>query len=96
MLEEVRQIHAAGLYPVPSTIRITQDKFCQKGHLEPRGIPAATFRVVDSTPPGVEDAASSLGLLLMLKSKTLAYDRCGSFVLHATSQAQEALDFLGC
>ena len=95
VLEEVRRTHAMEVHPAPSTIRIIQDKFRQKEHLQFRGIPVATFRDVVSTPGGIEDAASTLGLQLMLKSKTLAYDGRSNFVLHETSQVREALDFLG-
>ena len=95
VLEEVRQTHAVEVHPAPSTVRIIQDKFRQKDHLQSRGIPVATSREVKSTPGDIEDAASSLGLPLMLKSKTLAYDGRGNFALHEISQIQDALDFLG-
>ena len=95
ILEQVRLTHAVEVHPAPSTIRIIQDKFRQKDHLQSRGIPVATSREVKSTPGDIEDAASSLGLPLMLKSKTLAYDGRGNFALHEISQIQDALDFLG-
>ena len=94
VLEEVRQTHAVEVHPAPSTVRIIQDKPRQKDHLQSRRIQVATSREVKSTPGGIEDAASSLGPL-MLKSKTLAYDGHGNYALHEISQIQDALDFLG-
>ncbi|VDC04033.1 unnamed protein product [Peniophora sp. CBMAI 1063] len=83
------------VHPSPSTIRIIQDKYRQKEHLSKYGLPVATSISVDSTVQAIEVAANTLGLPLMLKAKTLAYDGRGNFVLRELAQAKEAIAFLG-
>ena len=95
VLEEVKQSYPVEVHPDPSTIRIIQDKFRQKEHLLSHAIPVASFLPVEPTVQGITDAAGSLGLPLMLKSKTLAYDGRGNFVFRDLSRVQDALDFLG-
>ena len=95
VLEELQQNSAVEVHPDPSTIRIIQDKFRQKVHLISRAIPVASFLPVEPTVQGIADAAASLDLPLMLKSKTLAYDGRGNFVLRDLSHVQDALNFLG-
>lgn len=95
VLEEVQTTQKVEVHPSPSTIRIIQDKFRQKEHLQQNGTPVAESMSVDSTVESVTSAARALGLPLMLKSKTLAYDGRGNFVLRDPSQAQEAITFLG-
>lgn len=95
VLEEVQKTHKVEVHPSPSTIRIIQDKFRQKEHLQQHGSPVAESISVEPTVESVTAAARTLGLPLMLKSKTLAYDGRGNFVLRDLSQAQEAISFLG-
>jgi phosphoribosylaminoimidazole carboxylase len=95
VLEEVRRTYGVEVHPTPETIRIIQDKFRQKEHLASCDVPVAPFREVIAKTGGIADAASNLGLPLMLKSKTLAYDGRGNFALRDLSQVQDALDFLG-
>ncbi|KAI0250602.1 Phosphoribosylaminoimidazole carboxylase [Lactifluus subvellereus] len=94
VLEEVQHSCSVEVHPDPSTIRIIQDKFRQKEHLLSHSLPVASFLPVEPTAEGITDAAAHLGLPLMLKSKTLAYDGRGNFVLRDLSQVQDALDFL--
>jgi phosphoribosylaminoimidazole carboxylase len=91
VLEEVE----VEVHPAPSTIRTIQDKFRQKVHLQSHALPIAPFfDVVEPTIHGIKEAAARLGLPLMLKSKTLAYDGRGNFVLRDLSHVQDALEFL--
>jgi phosphoribosylaminoimidazole carboxylase len=99
VLEEVQRQHADGVgvevHPAPSTIRTIQDKFQQKVHLQSHALPISPFReIVEPSIQGLEEAAACLGLPLMLKSRTLAYDGRGNFVLRDLSHVQDALDFL--
>jgi phosphoribosylaminoimidazole carboxylase len=94
VLEEVQYKGDVEVHPSPSTVRIIQDKFRQKEHLRSHTLPIAPFLEVDPTAQGIKDAAASLGLPLMLKSKTLAYDGRGNFALRDLSQVQDALNFL--
>ncbi|KAJ7075760.1 hypothetical protein B0H15DRAFT_970294, partial [Mycena belliarum] len=81
--------------PSPGTIKLIQDKLAQKSHLQSRGCPISDFMPIDSTIESICAAAKDLGLPLMLKSRTLAYDGRGNFVLRELSQAEEALTALG-
>ncbi|KAK7053723.1 phosphoribosylaminoimidazole carboxylase [Favolaschia claudopus] len=83
------------IHPRPSTIKLIQDKFAQKQHLQARGCPVSEFMAVDSTVESIQAAANNLGLPLMLKSRTLAYDGRGNFVLRDISQASDTLAALG-
>ena len=71
------------IQPSPRTIRIIQDKYDQKKHLLQHGCPVSEFLSIDPLLPktSVEDAANRLGLPLMLKSRTLAYDGRGNSAL---------------
>lgn len=94
-LEEVARTTNVEIHPSPSTIRVIQDKYVQKEHLRSYGLPVADFISVESTPNGIRDAASKLGLPLMLKSRTFAYDGRGNYVLIDLSKAEEAISALG-
>ncbi|KAI9466646.1 phosphoribosylaminoimidazole carboxylase [Lactarius psammicola] len=94
VLEEVQTSHGVEVHPNPSTIRIIKDKFHQKEHLLSHALPVAPFLPVDPTDQGIMDAVAALGLPLMLKSRTLAYDGRGNYVLRELSQIQDALDAL--
>jgi phosphoribosylaminoimidazole carboxylase len=82
------------IHPSPSTIRVIQDKLAQKLHLSSAHVPVADFLEVESTPESIRFISEKLGLPLMLKSRTLAYDGRGNFVLRDLSQTAEALNFL--
>ncbi|KAL0069120.1 phosphoribosylaminoimidazole carboxylase ade2 [Marasmius tenuissimus] len=94
-LEEVQRSTQVEIHPSPSTIRLIQDKYRQKEHLKEKGCPISEYIRVDSTVESVKDAAKKLGLPLMLKSRTLAYDGRGNHVLKDAERAQEAIDALG-
>ncbi|KAH8107860.1 Phosphoribosylaminoimidazole carboxylase [Cristinia sonorae] len=94
VLEEVQSSLPLGVHPNPSTIRVIQDKFIQKAHLQKSGSPVSEFLAVESTAASISDAAVKLGLPLMLKSRTLAYDGRGNFVIRDLSQVDEALSVL--
>jgi phosphoribosylaminoimidazole carboxylase len=83
------------VHPSPSTIKIIQDKFLQKQHLLSNGLPVSEFLQVDSTVQSLHDAAAKLGLPFMLKSRTLAYDGRGNFVVRDLSQSKDAIAGLG-
>ena len=82
------------IHPSPSTIQIIQDKFRQKQHLSSHSLPVSDFIQVDSSVVAIHAAAHTLGLPLMLKSRTLAYDGRGNFVLRDLAQAEEAITAL--
>ncbi|GEM07518.1 phosphoribosylaminoimidazole carboxylase [Rhodotorula toruloides] len=86
------------VYPSPSIIGIIQDKYLQKVHLAKRGVPVAPFLPITadssavscddplaSLVPSVLEAGETFGYPLMLKSRHLAYDGKGNFVLRSSS-----------
>ncbi|KAF7354604.1 phosphoribosylaminoimidazole carboxylase [Mycena sanguinolenta] len=83
------------IHPSPATIKLIQDKLAQKQHLQSHGCPVSDFVAVDSTIESIHTAARNLGLPLMLKSRTLAYDGRGNFVLRELSEAPAAIAALG-
>ncbi|TFK80568.1 Phosphoribosylaminoimidazole carboxylase [Polyporus arcularius HHB13444] len=95
VLEEVESKVPLGVHPSPFTIRTIQDKFVQKEHLRKSGCPISDFLRVDSTEESIRAAADKLGLPLMLKSRTQAYDGRGNFVIRDLAHAQDAIKALG-
>jgi len=94
VLDEIQASSKITIHPSPSTIRTIQDKYLQKQHLRAHGCPLSHYIEVPPTKAGVEGAIAALSLPLMLKSRTLAYDGRGNFVLKGPSQVDEALTFL--
>lgn len=95
VLEEVESKVPLGVHPSPFTVKTIQDKFVQKQHLRASGCPVSDFIQVESTVESITAASEKLGLPLMLKSRTLAYDGRGNFVIRDLSQAHEAITALG-
>ncbi|KDQ07774.1 hypothetical protein BOTBODRAFT_59803 [Botryobasidium botryosum FD-172 SS1] len=94
VLEQIEKKTQIAIHPSPQTLRVIQDKLLQKEHLAAHGVPTPRFTQVASSQQAIVDAASLLGLPLMLKSRTLAYDGRGNFTLRSLDQASEALSFL--
>ncbi|KAH8115700.1 phosphoribosylaminoimidazole carboxylase [Phellopilus nigrolimitatus] len=95
VLEKIEKCTKIEVHPSPATIRIIQNKLVQKHHLFDHGIPVADYLQVESSVSSVEAAALGLGLPLMLKSRTMAYDGRGNFVLKDLSRTEEAIAALG-
>jgi len=92
VLDKVARTQGVQIHPSPSTIRLIQDKYNQKKHLQKAGIAVAEFfEIPEPTPDAVRAAIDKLGLPLMIKSRTLAYDGRGNFALRHASQIEEAL-----
>lgn len=83
------------IYPAPETIELIQDKYTQKEHLIKNGIAVAESVSIET--PSVE-SLSNVGELFgypyMLKSRTLAYDGRGNFVVKSKDSIPEALEVL--
>lgn len=95
VLEEVQRTSKVEVHPSPSTIRIIQDKFVQHRHLRDHKLAVADFVEVESSVEGITAASKVLGLPLMLKSRTLAYDGRGNYIVKDLSKAQDAIAALG-
>lgn len=95
VLAEIEATTNVQVHPSSKTIKIIQDKFIQKEHLRKSGLPVADYLQVASSISAVTHVTSLLGLPLMLKSRTLAYDGRGNFALHKKEQVEEAIKALG-
>ena len=99
VLEQVEKEGLCEVQPAPATIRLIQDKFLQKEYLAARGIPVAPFEALPSEPKeeDVKAMTERLGLPVMLKARTLAYDGRGNSPLKSSdsSDIQKSLEFLG-
>ncbi|KIK63170.1 hypothetical protein GYMLUDRAFT_41494 [Collybiopsis luxurians FD-317 M1] len=100
-LRKVRETHPhVEIHPSPETIGIIQDKYRQKLHLKEHlggsSAPLGPFRSVDATREDIERAVEELGLPLMLKRRTLAYDGRGNYVLRKSDPPAiaDAIQFL--
>ncbi|KAG9011850.1 phosphoribosylaminoimidazole carboxylase ade2 [Tulasnella sp. 427] len=87
------------VHPRPSTIKIIQNKLTQKRHLTKHNVPVVDCQevVASSADPStsVQGAIQTLGLPLMLKSQTLAYDGRGNYVVKSEADINNALAALG-
>lgn len=94
VLEELDSKKAVVIHPAPSTIRLIQDKFTQKEYLRKHGCPVSSYIQMESSLAGLATASKTLGLPFMLKSRTLAYDGRGNFVVSDEKHFEEALSVL--
>ncbi|KAG1740327.1 hypothetical protein EDB19DRAFT_1709189 [Suillus lakei] len=95
VLEEIQSAPGAVIHPSPSTVKTIQDKFIQKQHLQSHQCPVSEFLRVEPNVTSIRQTAEKLGLPFMLKSRTLAYDGRGNFVVRDIAQAEEAISTLG-
>lgn len=82
------------IYPDPETIGLIQDKYVQKEHLVRNGIAVAESQAVDNTVESLAKVGSEYGYPYMLKSRTLAYDGRGNFVVKSKETLEQALEVL--
>lgn len=94
-VQESSRGSALAIHPSPFTVYTIQDKFRQKEHLSSHGSPISEYTAVESTEDSVRGATEKLGLPLMLKSRTLAYDGRGNFVIRNLFDINEAISALG-
>ncbi|KAA1086613.1 phosphoribosylaminoimidazole carboxylase ade2 [Puccinia graminis f. sp. tritici] len=85
------------IYPHPEVIEIIQDKFKQKLFLSQAGIPVSDFEEIQQRPSiseleeQVRLVAGRLGFPLMLKSRLLAYDGRGNFLVKTAEDIPRAI-----
>lgn len=83
------------IYPLPETIKLIQDKFLQKKHLISHEVPVVeSYSVEENTKENLLQIGDKIGFPFMLKSRTLAYDGRGNFVVKSPESIDEALKFL--
>ncbi|SCU93407.1 LAMI_0E14268g1_1 [Lachancea mirantina] len=83
------------IYPSPETIALIQDKFTQKEHLIKNGIAVAeSIAIENATEQSLAAVGAKFGYPYMLKSRTLAYDGRGNFVVKSKDSIPQALQEL--
>lgn len=83
------------IYPLPDTIKLIQDKYLQKEHLIEHGVDVTeSVPVLENTKEALLEIGEKYGYPFMLKSRTLAYDGRGNFVVKNKEFVDEALVFL--
>lgn len=93
MLEEISE--KVDVQPSWKTLRMIQDKYLQKQHLEKHGIASMqSLALSEPTVPELERVSGELGLPLMLKSRRDAYDGRGNFAVKTTADFTAALEAL--
>ncbi len=99
VLEKVEKEGLCEVQPSWKTIRLIQDKYLQKKHLEENGIAVGPFLAVRPNPMEEDwkEITKKLGLPLMLKSRTMAYDGKGNSPLQdlSPSSISSSLTSLG-
>ncbi|KAF8073186.1 ADE2 [Scenedesmus sp. PABB004] len=80
--------------PTPATLRTIQDKFRQKQHFAAAGVPVAPFADAPDE-AALAAAAERFGFPLMLKSKRLAYDGRGNYVVRCAADLAPGVAALG-
>ncbi|GAD94442.1 phosphoribosyl-aminoimidazole carboxylase [Paecilomyces variotii No. 5] len=81
--------------PSWEAIRIIQNKYNQKKHLSKFGIPMADYlELVKNTPEELAEIGEKLDYPMMLKSKTMAYDGRGNYVVRSKEDIPAALEAL--
>lgn len=80
-------------HPSPATIRIIQDKYLQKEHLNKHNAPLGEFRSVENIKE-CQAVAAIFGYPFMLKAKRLAYDGRGNYKVDSENDIVRAFDTL--
>ncbi|KAH3900268.1 probable Phosphoribosylaminoimidazole carboxylase [Saccharomycodes ludwigii] len=83
------------IYPSPETIELIQDKYTQKLHLIKNGISVAqSVDIPEANEQSLCEVGEKLGFPYVLKSRTLAYDGRGNFVVEKKESIPDALEAL--
>jgi phosphoribosylaminoimidazole carboxylase len=96
ILETLESQNIVVVQPSPLTIRTIQDKYLQKQHLQKHSIPTPeSYPLQFNDLASVVSIAEKVGYPLMIKSRTLAYDGRGNFVVNTSADIDNALKTLG-
>ncbi len=82
------------VFPPPQALRIAQDRLAEKKLFESLGVPLLRYRAIGSL-ANLEDAVSSIGLPLIVKTRRLGYDGKGQFLIQQESEIGRAWQELG-
>ncbi|CUM46669.1 phosphoribosylaminoimidazole carboxylase [Debaryomyces fabryi] len=94
-LQEAKNKYGVEIYPLPETIKMIQDKYLQKEHLIEHGIEVTeSIDVKENNVETLTEIGNKFQYPFMLKSRTLAYDGRGNYVVKSKDNLSEALEFL--
>lgn len=94
-MEIVQQKTGIKIYPLPETIKLIQDKYLQKEHLIAHEVKVTdSIALKENSKDEIIKISREFDFPLMLKSRTMAYDGRGNFVIKNESMIEEALEFL--
>ena len=82
------------VYPPIDALRQAQDRLVEKQLFDTLGIPLPKYRVIDSV-ADLEDAVTSIGLPLVIKTRRMGYDGKGQCVLERRDQIGAVWEQLG-
>jgi 5-(carboxyamino)imidazole ribonucleotide synthase len=82
------------VYPPAEALRQAQDRLAEKNLFVELDIPVPGFRAIDSV-ADLQDAAQTLGLPIVLKTRRLGYDGKGQYVLRDAGDIEAAVGALG-
>ncbi len=82
------------VYPPPEALRIAQDRLYEKRLFEEVQIPLPAYRRIDSL-ADLQDAISTLGLPVVVKTRRFGYDGKGQIVIREPADAELAWAKLG-
>ncbi|KAI5199916.1 phosphoribosylaminoimidazole carboxylase [Aureobasidium subglaciale] len=94
----LEKIASQGVPVEPSwkTIRMIQDKYAQKEHLQEYDVATAqSIPLAGATKEDLQKVGEQIGLPFMLKSRTEAYDGRGNFPVKSAADFDAALEALG-
>ncbi len=82
------------VYPSPDVLRVAQDRLAEKKLFDSLRIPLARYRAINSL-ANLNEAASSIGLPLVVKTRRLGYDGKGQFLVREKNDIDKAWQQLG-
>ncbi|KAI9262160.1 phosphoribosylaminoimidazole carboxylase [Phascolomyces articulosus] len=93
VLSEIEAEGKVKVHPSAKTVKTIQDKYFQKQHLTSHGVPVSEYL---DTPNEVAvlAAGKQFGYPFMLKSKTMAYDGKGNYVVKTEADVKPAMEAL--
>ena len=82
------------IYPPPDALRHAQDRLDEKQLFDRLDIPVPGYRAIGSR-EDLDEAATALGLPMVVKTRRLGYDGKGQYVVRETADADGAWSTLG-
>ena len=94
-MDAIQKSENVAIYPSPATVRLIQDKYLQKKHMETSSydIPTSEFSVIENVEDGYAFGEKH-GYPYMLKARTDAYDGKGNYVVNSPREVENGFNAL--